>query len=200
MEIIDTEDEFIFLEQTCADCAYFYPTAPTLKDVCRFWVPTATANNQYGYLTHVSAEQIACGQFKLHPKYYWISKIKDDGVRIAPVDALPSVMQIQAEAKHASDPAPEPEPAYSSGFDYPVTLGHPSVSLESLLEVHQSVSEEIASRQRKLTEEADAAAIELATTGGVAPGQLPPITASLDAAVEPVQLELPFDGADNGAN
>lgn len=60
--------EFDFIHETCGTCAYYLETPVTVrKNICRFWVPTATSYEGPALVLHVEAERDACGQYKRHP-------------------------------------------------------------------------------------------------------------------------------------
>jgi hypothetical protein len=59
-----------FRTETCRTCDFFLRTPGDSihrKDICRYWVPTSTAQNQYGYLTNVDDDMPACGCYQRHP-------------------------------------------------------------------------------------------------------------------------------------
>ena len=62
--------EFEFLCETCATC-YCYRETPGdevfRKNLCLYWPPAATAQNQFAYIVHVQSIQFACAQWKRHP-------------------------------------------------------------------------------------------------------------------------------------
>ena len=58
-----------FYDETCATCLYFRETTTggIKGNICRYFVPTATAINQLGYPLHMLASEPACGQWKSNP-------------------------------------------------------------------------------------------------------------------------------------
>jgi hypothetical protein len=61
-------DEFEFYHETCQHCVYFLRTPGHVTfDICRYWVPNATAINQHPYPTHVDEDRPACGCYRRNP-------------------------------------------------------------------------------------------------------------------------------------
>jgi hypothetical protein len=70
---IDMDDELAFYNETCKTCLYYHVTpGHTTWNVCRFWVPSSTAINQYAIQPHVADPHEtnvmdACGCYKKNP-------------------------------------------------------------------------------------------------------------------------------------
>lgn len=67
------DDEFEFYNETCATCVYYGVTpGHQTWNICRFWIPSSTAINQWAIWPHVghpkeNTVMQACGCYKRNP-------------------------------------------------------------------------------------------------------------------------------------
>lgn len=114
--VADAAPNRSFRAETCKTCDFFLRTLGSThhrKDICRYWVPTGTAQNQFGYLTNVDETMPACGCYRRNPGAIMVWN---------PLNNDPDTIFVEEK------PAQEPEQALAMAWD-PIKGEHVEVKL-----------------------------------------------------------------------